>query len=77
VGERLLRELQLKAAGRVPEWRDLLLVEGGAGVWLRLTQLREWKRDSYLSLINGETVHPQKGTLEQLLLRTSVAMEDL
>src|SRR5258708_12507703 len=31
VGERLLRELQLKAAGRVPEWRDLLLVEGGAG----------------------------------------------
>src|SRR5260370_21612710 len=31
VGERLLRERQLKAAGRVPEWRDLLLVEGGAG----------------------------------------------
>jgi hypothetical protein len=26
-----LRELQLKAAGRVPEWRDLLLVEGGTG----------------------------------------------
>ena len=31
VGERLLRELQLKAAGRVHEWRDLLLVEGGTG----------------------------------------------
>src|SRR5258708_12049198 len=31
VGERLLRELQLKAAGRVSEWEDLLLVEGGAG----------------------------------------------
>ena len=26
-----LAKLQLKAAGRVPEWRDLLLVEGGAG----------------------------------------------
>src|SRR5258708_10635532 len=31
VGERLLGERQLKVAGRVPEWRDLLLVEGGAG----------------------------------------------
>jgi hypothetical protein len=28
---RLLRELQLEAAGRVPQRRDLLLVEGGAG----------------------------------------------
>ena len=25
LGERLLRELQLQAAGRVPQWRDLLL----------------------------------------------------
>ena len=31
VGERLLRELQLEAARRVSEWRDLLLAEGGAG----------------------------------------------
>jgi hypothetical protein len=31
MGERLLRQLQLKAAGRVPEWRDLLLVEASAG----------------------------------------------
>src|SRR5467141_3342842 len=29
LGERLLRELQRKAAGRVLEWRDLLLAEGG------------------------------------------------
>src|ERR1035441_9873561 len=31
VGERLLRELQLEAAGRVPERRDLLLDEGDQG----------------------------------------------
>src|SRR5271154_6417162 len=31
MGERLLRIVQLEAAGRVPERRDLLLVEGGAG----------------------------------------------
>ena len=31
MGERLLRELQLKAGKRVPEWQDLFLVEGGAG----------------------------------------------
>jgi hypothetical protein len=31
VGERLLRELQLKAAGRVPERRNLLLAEGDQG----------------------------------------------
>ena len=31
VGERLLRELQLEAARRVSEWRNLLLAEGGAG----------------------------------------------
>jgi transposase InsO family protein len=30
MGERLLRIVQLEAAGRVPERRDLLLVEGGA-----------------------------------------------
>ena len=29
LGERLLRELQRKAAGRMLEWRDLLLAEGG------------------------------------------------
>src|SRR5512136_2855248 len=29
VGERLLRKLQWEAAGRMPERRDLLLVEGG------------------------------------------------
>ncbi len=28
-GKRLLRELQRKAAGPVPEWRDLLVTEGG------------------------------------------------
>src|ERR1017187_6980886 len=31
VGERLLRELQLEAAGRVPERRDLLLDERNQG----------------------------------------------
>src|ERR1700687_430114 len=31
MGERLLRIVQLEDAGRVPERRDLLLVEGGAG----------------------------------------------
>jgi hypothetical protein len=30
LGERLLRELQRKAAGRVFEWGDLLVAEGGA-----------------------------------------------
>ena len=31
LGERVLREFQWEAAGRMPEWRDLLLVEGGTG----------------------------------------------
>jgi putative transposase len=30
VGERLLRKLQWETAGRMPEWRDFLLLEGGA-----------------------------------------------
>ena len=30
VGERVLRELQWEAEGGMPEWGDLLLVEGGA-----------------------------------------------
>ena len=33
LGERLLRELQLQAEGRVPERRDLLLDEGAAACW--------------------------------------------
>jgi len=45
--------------------------------WLRLTNLHDWERESYLSLLNGEAIQPQKGSLQQLLLRTSVAMEDL
>ncbi len=31
VGERVLRELQREVTGRVPERRDFLFVEGGAG----------------------------------------------
>ena len=30
VGERLQREFQREASGRVAKWRDFLLVEGGA-----------------------------------------------
>ena len=35
--EQLLRELQLKAGERVPEWQDLLFVEGGAATGTTLT----------------------------------------
>jgi len=31
MGERVMRELQLKVARRVPQRRDLLLAQGGAG----------------------------------------------
>src|SRR5271165_6148066 len=43
MGKRLLRELQLKAPGRVPEWRDLLLAQGGAGA--RRTVARSLQHD--------------------------------
>jgi DNA polymerase I len=44
---------------------------------LRLTNLSTWEQESYLALLEGEKALPDRGSLENLLLRTCTAIADI